>query len=98
MKIIHSALLLFCCLILLQCATSKQIYTPSGEKGYSINCSGTALTWGHCYEKASELCGSRGYKIITTSKDQGAMVTGTQYGLFGGSVIQRSMIIKCNHE
>ncbi|MCD4820753.1 MAG: hypothetical protein K8R11_01460 [Methanococcoides sp.] len=48
-----------------------------------------------CYEKAGELCGSKGYEVLEKSGDTGAMVTAGQYGLFGGSVINRSMVIKC---
>ncbi len=77
------------------CATSKQIYTSDGQQGYSIDCSGSALTWGSCYEKAGKLCGENGYEVLEKSGDQGAMVTGTQYGVVGGSIINRSMIIKC---
>jgi uncharacterized protein YceK len=32
------------------CATAKQTYTPDGQLGYSINCSGSTLNWGMCYE------------------------------------------------
>ncbi len=77
------------------CATSKQVYTSDGGTGYSINCSGSALNWGMCYEKAGEICGEKGYDVLQKSGDQGAMVSGTQYGLFAGSVINRTMIIKC---
>ncbi len=79
------------------CATSKKIYTSSGREGYSINCSGSALNWGMCYEKAGELCGVRGYEVLEKSGDTGAMVTAGQYGLFGGTVINRSMIIRCKN-
>ena len=77
------------------CATSRQTYTSDGQQGYSINCSGSALNWGMCYEKAGEICGGKGYEVLQKSGDQGAMISGTQFGLFGGSVINRSMIIKC---
>ena len=53
------------------------------------------MTWGKCYEKAGEICGSRGYKVLEKSSDKGATVTWGMYGLFGGSTITRSMIIKC---
>ncbi len=79
------------------CATAKQTYTADGQQGYSINCSGSALTWGMCYEKAGKLCGENGYEVLEKSGDQGAMVTGTQYGVYGGSIISRSMIIKCKN-
>jgi len=77
------------------CATASKTYLPSGEEGYNITCSGTALTWGNCYEKAGELCGSRGYDVIVRSDDKGAAVVANQYGLYGGSTIQRNMLIKC---
>jgi hypothetical protein len=77
------------------CATASKIFTSDGKEGYSINCSGSALNWGMCYEKAGELCGTKGYEVLEKSGDTGAMVTAGQYGLFGGSVINRSMIIKC---
>lgn len=78
------------------CATAKQIYTPDGELGYHVNCSGNALNWGMCFEKAGEVCGDRGYKIIERSGDEsGTTVIANQYGLFGGSMTHRSLIIKC---
>ena len=77
------------------CATAKQTYTADGQQGYSINCAGSALNWGMCYEKAGEICGEKGYEVLQKSGDQGAIISGTQYGLFGGSVINRSMIIRC---
>ena len=81
--------------VLVGCATAKQTYTADGEKGYFIVCSGTALNWGSCYDKAGEICGERGYVVLEKSGDQGAMLYGSQHGLYGGSVINRSMIIKC---
>lgn len=81
--------------LIVGCATSRETYTADGQKGHSINCSGSALNWGMCYEKAGELCGERGYDVLERSGDQGAVVSGTQYGLFGGSVMNRSMIIRC---
>ena len=83
------------CAIVAGCATSKETFTSDGSKGHSINCSGTVLNWGTCYEKAGEICGARGYEIIAGGSDQGVIVSGTQYGLFGGSVMNRSMLIKC---
>jgi len=81
--------------IIFGCATSKETYTADGQKGYSINCSGTALNWGKCYEKAAEICGEKGYIVLDKSEDKGAIVSGNQFGLYGGSVINRTMIIKC---
>ncbi len=77
------------------CATAKKTYTSDGKEGYSISCSGSALNWGMCYEKAGELCGTNGYVVLEKSGDTGAVISGSQFGLYGGSVINRSMIIKC---
>jgi hypothetical protein len=77
------------------CATAKTTYLPSGEQGYSIDCSGTALTWGKCYEKAGELCEARGYEIIAGGSEKGAVMSENQDTVFGGTVMQRSMLIKC---
>jgi hypothetical protein len=82
-------------LLICGCATARKTYTSEGKEGYSINCSGSALNWGTCYEKAGELCGAKGYVALEKSGDTGAVVSGSQFGLYGGSVINRSMIIKC---
>jgi len=81
--------------IFLGCATSKKTYTSSGNEGYSINCGGAALNWGMCYEKAGKICGKKGYKILEKTGDKGAIVSGNMYGLYGGTVLQRTMIIEC---
>lgn len=83
------------CVIVAGCATSRETFLPDGGKGHSINCSGTALNWGMCYEKAGDICGAKGYVVIAGGSDQGAVVAGNQYGLYGGSVMNRSMLVKC---
>lgn len=79
------------------CATSSQFCTSDGKQRYSIDCSGAALNWGTCYQKADDICGTKGYVVLvqTGAGDQGAMVAGTQYGIYGGSLPIRTMIIKC---
>lgn len=84
-------LAIFSLLLLLMtgCATSREIYTSQGQLGHSINCSGSALNWGMCYEKAGKLCGEKGYEVLEKSGDQGAILTRTQFGLVGSSVMNR---------
>jgi hypothetical protein len=77
------------------CAVAKQTYTADGRAGYTIDCSGQALTWAMCFEKAGEICGAKGYETLAQTGDQGATVAANQYGLYGGSVITRSMVIAC---
>lgn len=88
-------LLLASAAIVSGCATSKNTYLPDGRQGYSINCSGGALSWDLCYNKAGELCGGAGYDVIVKTGDQGAVVGGSPAGVFGGSVITRSLLIGC---
>lgn len=82
-------------LALSACATAKKTYTPDGREGYIINCSGQALSWGQCYQKAGDICGAKGYDIISQSGDQGGTVAANQFGLYGGSVITRDLVIAC---
>lgn len=77
------------------CATASKTFTSDGKEGYSITCSGSALNWGMCYEKAGNICGKKGYVVLEKTGDEGAIVSGNQFGLYGGSVINRNMIISC---
>jgi hypothetical protein len=82
-------------LVMVGCASSSKTYTADGREGYSLNCSGLARNWGHCLEKAGELCGAKGYDVLAQSGDSGAIVTATTQSVQGGSVINRSMIVAC---
>lgn len=77
------------------CATQKDVYLPDGRKGYSISCSGAALNWELCYAKAGEICQAKGYDIVTRSDEHGAAVAGGQWGVYGGTTANRSMMIAC---
>lgn len=77
------------------CATADKIHTPDGRVGYSISCNGAALDWGSCYKKAGEICGVRGYDVISQSGDKGSTYSSNQFGAYGGSVIYRSLVIAC---
>ncbi len=94
MKILIPLVLIIICLS--GCATASKTYTPDGSEGYIINCSGSALNWGMCYEKAGEICGPKGYEVVEKSGDTGSIVSGNQFGVYGGSIVNRTMIIKCN--
>ena len=87
--------IVFAALILSGCATSSQTYTPDGRIGYSLNCSGLALNWGMCLEKAGNICGTKGYEIISASGDRGAIVNINDTNAFGGTTINRSMLVAC---
>lgn len=77
------------------CAISKAVVLPSGEHGYTVNCSGWANTWAKCYQDASRDC-PHGYDIAQqTGEHGGTTVAASRYGLFGGPVMDRTMLIQC---
>jgi hypothetical protein len=66
MRLWHDYLLvLFLALLVTSCATSREIYTPYGRRGYSIDC--PAAEVGKCFEKAGDLCGEKGYTVLAKS-------------------------------
>lgn len=83
------------CMALSACATASQTHTPDGKVGHSITCSGGAQSWGSCYEKAGEICGTKGYTVIAGGAERGAAVGGGQGGFFGGTTMTRNMLIQC---
>lgn len=55
-------------LLLAGCGVAvKKTYLPTGEEGYAIDCSGPASELVECYEKAGNVCGSKGYEVISPS-------------------------------
>ncbi len=77
------------------CATADKTYTPDGRVGYTVECNGMVLSWGSCYEKAGDICGARGYDVISKTGNSAATLSSNQYGTYGGSAIYRSMLIAC---
>jgi len=50
--------------LLTSCANVSETYGPDGSRAYSIDCSGAACTWAMCFEKAGEICTTRGYEVL----------------------------------
>ncbi|RKR31725.1 hypothetical protein B0G82_7966 [Paraburkholderia sp. BL17N1] len=81
--------------LLAACATATETYGPDGRPAYSLNCSGSALSWGECEAKAGNICGTRGYTFVSRSGDQNSTVGAGAGGLFGSTANSRSMTIQC---
>lgn len=77
------------------CASVRKTYTSTGKEGYSINCSGTASTWGNCYERAGDICGAKGYEVLEKIGENLATSSGNLLEQHSGTDINRNMIIKC---
>lgn len=81
--------------MLASCTTWKPVVLPSGQHGFTVDCSGTNLTWSHCFQKAGRAC-PQGYDVAEKlDKHGGKVAAGDLYGLLGGSVVDRSMLIHC---
>ncbi|WP_139351392.1 hypothetical protein [Rhodanobacter sp. B05] len=83
-KIISAAATLSAILALSGCVTATPIMTPSGQQGFSLNCS-AMNDIGQCYKKAGELCGGNGYEIFDQSN--------TPQKFF--SAANQTMVIRC---
>lgn len=73
------------------CASASKTYGPDGREAFTFNCSGWTRSWGMCYEKAGELCGTSGYDVIGQNVDHGVAVSPG----FGGSLISRNLFVGC---
>ena len=47
------------------CTTAREIYLPNGSQGHDIRCDGIGNKMENCYQRAGEICGSKGYDIAT---------------------------------
>ncbi len=80
-------------------ANSDQLYTPTGAVGHNVDCSGVARNWGHCEQKAGEICKSAGYKVLSKTDERKPTLIKTETrvsDLFGSGEVARSMVIECN--
>lgn len=81
------------------CASASKTYGPDGREAYALNCSGLARTWSACLERAGDICGSKGYNVVSSSGDVGNFIAGnattTNASMAGGTTISRSMVISC---
>jgi hypothetical protein len=95
-------------LVLSGCATAKQMYLPDGSVGCNIQCNGSANSISNCFQKAGELCGSKGYalsnregQVVPFGMSTGSVsATGASaqgaYITQAGAFVSRSLFIKCN--
>lgn len=80
------------------CTTSNVVVLPSGQRGFTVDCSGTNLSWSHCYRKAGRAC-PKGYNITQKEDNHsGKPVPGNLYGVIGGSAHDRSLLIECRND
>ena len=93
----NEKIIILSCIILSGCATSTTAYLPDGDIGHTIDCSGAVMTWGDCQLEAGELCKEKGYTVISKDGDVDSSITSNEYGTYGSSENNRSMLIKCGN-
>lgn len=64
------AVLLVGAMALGSCRHAAPFVGPNGQQGYSVDCSGTAVSMASCYQQASRLC-PNGYDPIGQSNQRG---------------------------
>ena len=66
------------------CVIATPIITPSGQQGFTLDCS-AYNDIGQCYRKAGELCGGNGYEIYDQNNKP--------EGFFSSS--NQTMVMRC---
>lgn len=72
--------------------------------GYKISCGGHLNSFGDCVEKAGEMCGASGYKVVgANGEETGYSQANGSWGSLGGSFnaqntsfVSRELFVKCN--
>jgi hypothetical protein len=92
---VNKTIILLPILLMNACASVKETYTSEEKPVYTVDCSGGRLGWAACYEEAEKKCSPKGYEILEKQDEQSQSTSGSQYGSYGGSSINRSMVIQC---
>ena len=79
-------LFLFIIFFISSCTSSQQLVLPSGQKGFTVSCGGTANSWSSCYKKAGEIC-PIGYNILDQNSERVVILNAPG--------INRTLIISC---
>ena len=82
-------------LALAGCVTVDQTSTSDGKPAHSITCSGNALSWTDCHEKAASICGAKGYVVVAGGEQRGVGISRSDSGLLEGTTFGRNMVVQC---
>jgi hypothetical protein len=90
----HKTLALVAVLALAGCATASPTYLKDGRQGLSIDCSGEAMKWQQCYDKATQSCNSGHYQVLARN---GVALTTDDQSITAdpGTYKNRNLVISC---
>jgi hypothetical protein len=77
------------------CATAQNTYLKDGKQALSIDCSGEAMSWAACYEKADASCAGTGYNIVSTNGTPQPKEADKTLGVDVGNYKTRSVLVTC---
>lgn len=85
--------------LLAGCVTATEVHLADGSKGHNISCHGAARNFSHCLQAAGEICGARGYEVVTQQGDAVPFAVQT-YGPtagqgFAGTAVSRNLFVRC---
>ena len=75
------------------CNTESEKGTPLPPGAVTVHCNRSSLRWDACYQAAADLCGTKGYQIISGGDSDAPTVTTNTYEV---PVIGDAMVIRCN--
>jgi hypothetical protein len=82
-------------LALTGCTSAKPITMPDGRQGYSLDCSGSVLTWEDCFEQADLFCKGRNYDVYTRPDAESPLLDAEPQHLRDNPTTNRRMVIVC---
>jgi hypothetical protein len=88
-------LAVFAALALGGCATASPTVLKNGKQGLDIDCSGQAMSWESCYEKAETSCNGGHYDIIGTDGSPAPKPSDKTLGMDVGNYKSRSVTVMC---
>lgn len=77
------------------CATASPTHMKNGQQGLNIDCSGEAMSWAKCYEKAEDSCAGTGYEIVGTDGTPQLDADEKTLGMDVGNFKHRSVLVVC---
>jgi hypothetical protein len=77
------------------CATASNTYLKNGQQALNIDCSGEAMSWAGCYEKADASCAGTGYEIVGTDGTPRPAESDKTLGVDVGNYKSRNVLVVC---
>lgn len=85
--------LLFSAAVTTACGVHSRTPLVDDAGVITVHCNSSSLRWNACYDTAANLCGQRGYQILSGGEGEMPSVTTNAYEV---PVIGESMRIRCN--